>query len=208
MWEISSFYTCVPKITIIWCTAPEIQSETHNFCHFGPLYIFCTFFVLSTEFFIILDHSLFAICLLFYSTTTLKIKILKINERKKKKLEILSFYKCLSYMTMMWCMFQNSEFFVILDHFLSFFTHSNPKDQNFEKIKKKENEKKRKSRSYNFINVYPKWKSYEVCFLIYGARRAEFVVILDRFLAFYHPNNPKNQNFEKIKQIKCPEKSF
>ena len=85
MWEISSFYTCVPKITIIWCTAPEIQSETHNFCHFGPLYIFCTFFVLSTEFFIILDHSLFAICLLFHSTTTLKIKILKINERKKKK---------------------------------------------------------------------------------------------------------------------------
>ena len=137
----------------------------HNFCHFGSLYIFCTFFVLSTELFIILDHPLFAICLLFYSTTTLKIKILKTNERKKKKLEILSFYKCLFYMTIMWCMFQNSEFFVILDHFLSFFTHSNPKDQNFEKIKKKEKKKKWNSRSYNFINVYPKWQSYDAWFL-------------------------------------------
>ena len=26
--EISSFYTCPPKITIIWCTVPEIRSET------------------------------------------------------------------------------------------------------------------------------------------------------------------------------------
>ena len=26
--EISSFYTCAPKITTIWCTVPEIQSET------------------------------------------------------------------------------------------------------------------------------------------------------------------------------------
>ena len=34
--EISSFYTCVPKIMIIWCTVPEIRSETDRiFCHFG-----------------------------------------------------------------------------------------------------------------------------------------------------------------------------
>ena len=33
-----SFYTCVPKITIIWCTVPEIRSETNRtFCHFEPL---------------------------------------------------------------------------------------------------------------------------------------------------------------------------
>ena len=37
--EISSFYTCVQKITIIWCTVPEIWSETDNiFCHFGPFF--------------------------------------------------------------------------------------------------------------------------------------------------------------------------
>ena len=36
--EISSFYTYVPKITIIWCTVPEIWSETDRICcHSGPL---------------------------------------------------------------------------------------------------------------------------------------------------------------------------
>ena len=35
MQEISSFYTSVPKITIIWGTVPEIQSETDMFYHFG-----------------------------------------------------------------------------------------------------------------------------------------------------------------------------
>ena len=32
--EISSFYTCVTKITIIWCTVPVIWSETQNFLSF------------------------------------------------------------------------------------------------------------------------------------------------------------------------------
>ena len=31
--------------------------------------------------------------------------------------------------------------------------------------------------------------------------RQIFFVILDRFLAFYPPNNPKNQNFEKLTKI-------
>ena len=36
-----SFYTYIPKITIIWYTVPEIRSETDRiFCHFGP---FCPF---------------------------------------------------------------------------------------------------------------------------------------------------------------------
>ena len=40
--EISSFYTFVPKITIIWFRVPEIQSETDRiFCHFGFWAIFC-----------------------------------------------------------------------------------------------------------------------------------------------------------------------
>ena len=39
--EISSFYTCVPKITIIWCMVPEIRSETDRiFYHFGPFFVF------------------------------------------------------------------------------------------------------------------------------------------------------------------------
>ena len=41
MLEILSFYTCVPKTTIIWGTVPEIQSETEFFVildHFLPSY--------------------------------------------------------------------------------------------------------------------------------------------------------------------------
>ena len=37
--EILSFYSCVPKIIIIWCMVPEIQSETDIiFCHFGSFF--------------------------------------------------------------------------------------------------------------------------------------------------------------------------
>ena len=46
--------------------------------------------------------------------------------------------------------------------------------------------------------MYHKWQSYDG-FLRYGAWRTEFFVILDHFLDFYHPNNPKNQNFERLK---------
>ena len=45
-----------------------------------------------------------------------------------------------------------------------------------------------------------KWQSYGVWFLRYQVRRTEFFVILDHFLHFYPPNNPKNQNFEKMKK--------
>ena len=39
--EISSFYTSVPKTTIIWGTVPEIWSETDRiFCHFGLFFAF------------------------------------------------------------------------------------------------------------------------------------------------------------------------
>ena len=38
--EISSFYTCVPKTTIIWSTVPAIQSETNLFCDFGLFFAF------------------------------------------------------------------------------------------------------------------------------------------------------------------------
>ena len=35
--EISSFYKCVPRTTIIWGAVPEIWSETY-FYHFGPFF--------------------------------------------------------------------------------------------------------------------------------------------------------------------------
>ena len=39
--EMSSFYFCVPKFTIIWCMLPEIWSATDIiFCHFGSFFAF------------------------------------------------------------------------------------------------------------------------------------------------------------------------
>ena len=39
--DIISFYTCVPKMTIIWCMVPEIWSVTNIFfCQFGPIFSF------------------------------------------------------------------------------------------------------------------------------------------------------------------------
>ena len=42
----------------------------------------------------------------------------------------------------------------------------------------------------------------DVCFLRSEARQTEFFVILSHFLHFYTTNNPKNQNFEKMKKKK------
>ena len=36
--EISTFYTCATKITIIWCMLPEIWSATDISYHFGPFF--------------------------------------------------------------------------------------------------------------------------------------------------------------------------
>ena len=51
--------------------------------------------------------------------------------------------------------------------------------------------------------VYRKSRSCDVWFLRYEARQTEFFVILGHFLPLYPTNNPKNQNFEKLK--KAPE---
>ena len=90
---------------------------------------------------------------------------------------------------------QGTSSFVILGHFLSFNPAHNLENQHFEKIEKKA------SRYYRFTRVYHKWKSYDVWLLRYGARQTEFYVIFCHFLPFYPTNNPKNQNFEKIKNI-------
>ena len=45
--------------------------------------------------------------------------------------------------------------------------------------------------------MYHKWRSYDVWFLRYKARRTEFFVILGHFLHFDPPNNPKKFKFWK-----------
>ena len=91
---------------------------------------------------------------------------------------------------------RRTEFFVILDPFSAFCQPNNRESQNFEKKKEKNT-----WRYYPFIHMYHKWKSCYVWFLRYGARRTDFFVILNHFLPFYSPNNPKNQNFEKMKKL-------
>ena len=48
--------------------------------------------------------------------------------------------------------------------------------------------------------MYHKWQPYDVWFLRYEAWQIIFFVILDCFLPCYPPNNPKSQNFEKLKK--------
>ena len=48
--------------------------------------------------------------------------------------------------------------------------------------------------------MYHKWQLNHVWFFGYGLPQSKFFVILDHFLLFYSNNNPKNQNFQKMKK--------
>ena len=88
---------------------------------------------------------------------------------------------------------QQTEFFVILEHFLPFYPPNNLK------IKIWKNEKPT-SRHYHFTHVHHKFQSHDAWFLRYGAWRTELFVILGHFLHFYPSNNPKNHNFKKLRK--------
>ena len=83
-------------------------------------------------------------------------------------------------------------------NFLSFWAISWPFTPLTQKIKILQN-KKTVWRYYHFTHVYHN-DSHDVWFQTYGAWQTEFFVILGRFLPFYPPSNPKNQNFEKMKK--------
>ena len=51
-------------------------------------------------------------------------------------------------------------------------------------------------RYHHFTHVYQKPQSYDVWFLRFGVRQAEFFVILGHFLHFQHPGNLENRNFK------------
>ena len=58
-------------------------------------------------------------------------------------------------------------------------------------------------RDYSFMNVYHKWRWYNVWFLRYRdirCNRQNFLLFWNIFLPFYPPNNLENQNFEKMKK--------
>ena len=55
-------------------------------------------------------------------------------------------------------------------------------------------------RYHHSTHVYQKPELYEARFLRYWVKQIEFFVILGHILPFYPPNNPQNQNFEKMKK--------
>ena len=91
-----------------------------------------------------------------------------------------------------WSVWQ-TELFDILDSFLPFYHPNNPKKQKFEKMKKAPGDIiiLHKCTINDNHMMYGSWdtKFY----------KQNFFVILDHFLPFYPSNNPKNQNFEKMK---------
>ena len=137
--------------------------------------------------------------------TTQKIKVLK---KWKKHLEILSFCTHVPQKIIIWCMVP--KIFSATDrlfcHFGLFFALLPPLQPGKSKFWKNENNS---WRYYHFAHEHPKWKSH-VWFLRYGAQQTEFFLILDQFLPFYPPflppNNPENQNFEKMKKTCVPYK--
>ena len=95
----------------VWFLRYGAAFDGHNFLSFWTF--FCRFTPLSTQ----------------------KIKVLK---KLKKCLEILPFYTCVPQMKIIWCMVSEilsmmDSIFCHLDHF---YPPNNPKNQNFEKIKK------------------------------------------------------------------------
>ena len=88
---------------------------------------------------------------------------------------------------------QQTEFLVILDHFLPFYPrpHNNPKNQNFEKLKKRPGG----IIILHTCTINDNHMMYSSWDMKYD--RQNFLSLWTVFLPFYYPNNPKNQNFEK-----------
>ena len=162
---MSSFYTCTPKITITWCTVPEIESETGRiFCHFGLLLALLTTPFPSPP----LEWSR-------------KSKFW--TQMEKMPGDIILFYihvynKWKSYDK--WFLkfkVRQTESFVILGHFLPFQPPWQPGKSKFIIDKNT-------WRYYHFTHLHHKWQSCDVWFLRYGRWETKFFVILDSFLPF------------------------
>ena len=195
--DISSFYTCVPQTTIIWCMIPEIWSR-------------------KSDFLVILDYFLFS----FYSSNNPENQHF---EKMKTMPRDIILHMCTingnHKIYGSWDMEQDRQFFLIFFFFSHLTTqktnkssqsnqssqshleHSSiwsvwPNDWVFvyelsgsgfesscghRKSKFWKNEKN--SWRYHFTHVYHKWKSYDVWFLRYGAQQTKSFLILHYFFA-------------------------
>ena len=127
--EISSFYTCVWNITIIWCMLPDIWSATDRiFCHYGPFFSFTPLPFLhmcTKKYDQMICGSWDMVCdrcncyfslgyfLDFYPLTAQKIKMLK---KWKKCQEISSFYISVPKIMIRWGMVP--EIWCVMDRWM------------------------------------------------------------------------------------------
>ena len=116
--DISSFYTSVPQMTVMWYMVPEISTATEFFHHLWP-------------FFAVLPPP----------PLSLTARKKKISKKLKRHLEISSFYTSapkfmiISYtVPKIWHV--THKFFFIFEYFLLFYTPNSLKKQNFKKWNK------------------------------------------------------------------------
>ena len=128
--------------------------------------------------------------------TTRKIKILKL---KKMPGDIIILHICTindnHMMYGSWDKECNKQIFL---SFWTIFCLSSPYGPRKSKFWRNEQHTRR---YYHFTNAYHKWQLYDVWLLRYEMQQTEFLVILNHFMPVYPPNNPKNQNFEKLKKM-------
>ena len=101
-------------------------------------------------------------------------------------------------MKIKWCMapeiWSVTEFFVILGHFLPFYPTNNPKNQNFEKMKKTPGD---------IIILHTCIKNHDQCYTIpeiWHMTDVIYISYFGPFSAILPPKSPKKQNFKKWKK--------
>ena len=151
----------------------EVEHNRHNFCHSGPFFA------------------------IFPAYGTRKSKLWRNEQHTWRYYHFINVYHKWQSHDIWFLRYDawRTEFFVILERFLTFYPANNLKNPNFEKLTKNT------WIYYHFTRVCHKWQSNDVWFLRYWARKTDFFVILDHFLLFYPLNNPKYQNFEKVKKV-------
>ena len=127
---------------------------------------------------------------------TWKIKILIKWKKKKQFLEILSFvpllhkWKSYDVWVLIYGVWQ-TEFLLTLDHFLPFYSPINPKNNNFDKMKKKQFE------ILSFYTCVPQMKIIWCMFPEISSMIDRPFCRLGHFLPFYLTNNPQKLKFWK-----------
>ena len=144
-------------------------------------------------------------CALFCPFSCLVPQKSKLLEIWKKELDMSPFHTYVLKITIIWCMapeiWRVTESIVILSHFLPLYYTDNLKNQNFEKMKKT-------PWDIIILHMYTINENH----MMYGSwnmecNRQNFYSFWNIFCPFA-PNNPENQNFEKMKKSACRYHNF